>query len=99
MGILTFHGADNYGSVLQAYALLNEVKRITEKSCSIINYISNEQVEMYDIYFPMNGIKSYIKNLYIFFFQRKKRMRKKNSLELFRRRYLEIVTTMSYCEV
>ena len=99
VGILTFHGADNYGSVLQAYALLNAVKRITEKSCSIINYISNEQVEMYDIYFPMNGIKSYIKNLYIFFFQRKKRMRKKNSFELFRRRYLEIDTTKRYSEV
>lgn len=99
VGILTFHGADNYGSVLQAYAMLDTVKRITENPCSIINYISNEQAEMYDIYFPKKGIKNHIKNLYILLFQRKKRIMKKKSFELFRKRYLDIDTTKRCSEL
>lgn len=90
IGILTFHNADNYGSVLQAYALLNTIKKITENSCSIINYSSDEQKGMYEIYLPSKGIKNHIKNLYIFLFQKKKRIMKKKSFEFFRTKYLDI---------
>jgi hypothetical protein len=37
IGILTFHDANNYGAVLQAYALTEAVKKI-ESDVEIINY-------------------------------------------------------------
>lgn len=39
VGILTFHYADNYGAVLQAYALRKVINRITDCNAEIINYI------------------------------------------------------------
>ena len=39
VGILTFHYSDNYGAVLQAYALRERINRIPGYECDIINYI------------------------------------------------------------
>jgi hypothetical protein len=48
IGILTFHWADNYGAVLQAYALSNCIKSIaTEDNIEIINYVSVDNVKIY----------------------------------------------------
>lgn len=39
VGILTFHYSDNYGAVLQAYALRERINRIPGCICDIVNYI------------------------------------------------------------
>ena len=39
IGIATFHYADNYGAVLQAYALLNTINRFEGCNVELINYV------------------------------------------------------------
>lgn len=41
IGIATFHFADNYGAVLQTYALYNLIKKMEDCNVEIINYIPN----------------------------------------------------------
>lgn len=79
--ILTFQGADNYGSVLQAYALMKAVNLIC--NCEIINYIPAHQKELYAIYLPASNIKNIIKNGRAFIF-RKLLKDRKNSFSNFR---------------
>lgn len=65
IGIITFHGAYNYGAVLQCYALQKKVKKINEKNdVEIINYV-NENVMSGYRFFPKNtkNIKTYIKGI------------------------------------
>lgn len=47
IGILTFHYADNYGAVLQAYALRKTINRLSGCTAEIINYIPKDY-----IYYP-----------------------------------------------
>ncbi len=71
IGILTFHNADNYGSVLQAYALKSYVEGIEGVSkCEIVNYIPPNQEDLYAIYLPFNSVKNIIKNIRSFWFRR-----------------------------
>lgn len=46
VGIITFHAAHNYGSMLQAYALQQTVLRLGY-DCEIINFRTERQKEMY----------------------------------------------------
>lgn len=48
-GILTYHGAHNYGSALQAYAFHNYFTNLTHK-VDILNYRSDRQDRLYQIY-------------------------------------------------
>ena len=70
VGILTFHNADNYGSVLQAYALKTFVEEIDGVDyCEIVNYLPPNQEELYSVYVPINSVKNIIKNIRAFFFK------------------------------
>lgn len=67
VGLITYHAAYNFGSVLQAYATQEIVKRISG-NCEIINYRTNEQKRVYDIFVWNKGrrvLKSLIKNLLV----------------------------------
>ena len=58
VGLLTYHAAHNYGSVLQAYATQTAVEQMGYK-CEIINFRSNSQRYFYSLFgFPL-GIKHY----------------------------------------
>lgn len=64
IGLITYHAAYNFGSILQAYALQNY---LTDKynNCEIINYRMKEQRRVYSIFLWNKGIKwwkSLIKN-------------------------------------
>lgn len=62
VGIITFHASNNYGSVLQAYAL----KRVVEKlgfRVSIINYQTIGQQNLYAFPKPNNSIKNIVRNI------------------------------------
>ena len=63
IGIMTFHAAHNYGSVLQAYAtqkILDDMGYQNE----IINYRLKNQIEFYNHFYTMFfGVKQFLRNL------------------------------------
>lgn len=66
IGLITYHSAYNFGSVLQAYATQEAIKKISG-NCEIINYRTNEQKRVYAIFkldFKHNFFKSIIKNVF-----------------------------------
>lgn len=68
IGIITFHAAYNFGSVLQAFALQEVIKEICVTNsdlvdCRIINYRSNLQKAMYDVFQKNSNIKNILKNI------------------------------------
>lgn len=65
IGLITYHSAYNFGSVLQAYATQEIIREITG-SCEVINYRSREQRKVYSIYKWDKGMalfKSLVKNV------------------------------------
>ena len=91
VGIMTFHGADNYGAVLQAYAL-HEWLRKNRYSPEFINYHSRAY-EKYDLFrsnryrkrpiFFIEDILNYTTN-----------KRRKNNFQAFRKEYLTVSETV-----
>ena len=64
IGIITFHAAHNYGSVLQAYATQTVLERLGY-STEIINYRLKNQREFYNnLYSRQFGFKDFLKRLY-----------------------------------
>lgn len=68
IGLITYHSAYNFGSVLQAYALQEYIKS-KQGNCEVINYRMKEQRRVYSIFTWNNKgikwIKSLIKNILI----------------------------------
>lgn len=62
VGIITYHAAYNYGSVLQAYATQEFLKRIG-MTPQIINYRMDEQKRCYSLYRTSYGAKVLLKDL------------------------------------
>ena len=68
VGLISFHAAYNFGSVLQAYALQKIIKKISIENnysidCKIINYRTDLQKEMYGVFQKNSSIKNILKNL------------------------------------
>lgn len=63
VGIITFHAAHNYGSVLQAYALKNAVEKLGCNS-EIINFRTERQKDQYTPLTKRKGLKYVVKNSY-----------------------------------
>lgn len=71
IGTVTFHGAYNFGSMLQTYALQEYVERLFKengKECSyeIINLRTDFQKSFYSLYQSVKNPKNIIKNLVAF---------------------------------
>ena len=63
IGIMTFHAAHNFGSVLQAFATQQTLDRLGYKN-EIINYRLINQIEFYNhFYTPFFGTKQFIRSL------------------------------------
>ena len=62
IGIITYHAAYNYGSVLQAYALFSKLRSLG-KDIQIINYRPYSQKRYYCLYRTRCGIKPFIKDI------------------------------------
>lgn len=73
-GIMTFHGARNYGAVLQAYALQQFLLSIGSE-CRIIDYVSEPLRDYTGLYSRRNGWKSMIKNLLMLRYHRRRTAR------------------------
>ena len=90
IGILTFHDADNYGAVLQAFALKETIKKI-EADVEILNYKQPFIVNNYRV-IPLNTrnfiafIKSIVSTI-VYIYPRIIRKIKFNS---FRTEYMDI---------
>ncbi len=90
IGILTFHNADNYGAVLQCYALQEYVKSILRKEDKVyvVNYWSKKIRNIYKLFPQKNGLKfkSIILDLYRSFHTIKRNIEFNN----FRKKYLDL---------
>ena len=96
IGILTFHRAENFGAVLQAYALQTFLKKAGVKSY-IIDYRCIKVEIVYHVFNPMilfmrrnlfQSLKEYFKR----FVSLVDRCRKKHRYQMFRQRYLQIAS-------
>ena len=61
VAILTFNNVDNYGAILQAYALQTVIKKNCE--CKIINYHSSKLESAYKIFSFKKSLKDNIKSI------------------------------------
>lgn len=99
-GILTFHNADNYGALLQCFAMQEHLNKTTK--AEVINYFPDYFYEKYRVYTPListykklknlnfslpllRSIKSYSKNIYFF-----SRRNKRQAFQKFRKKYLSL---------
>lgn len=96
IGLITYHGADNYGSLLQSYALLRTLNNLDDMDAELVNFISDEQKEMYSIFFPCNSIKNMVKNAYILMKHYNIRKEKMKLFNTFREQYLKAKNEDSY---
>jgi len=74
IGIITFHAANNYGAVIQSYAL-QEYIRTVEQECEIIDFNSKSQQDFNSLYPKRNGFKSIVKNIFMVQYDSKRRLR------------------------
>lgn len=64
IGVITFHAAHNFGSVLQAYALQSFIENnFNNISYEIINFRTTEQKELYKPLKKWNNLKNVMKNV------------------------------------
>ena len=86
VGLLTFHAAYNYGSVLQAYATKVSIDKLGAE-CQTINFRFKGQEKMYALYSFHGNLRSILSNFYVMpkHFLRAQRSRR---FELFIKDYL-----------
>lgn len=97
VGIITYHAAYNYGSVLQAYATLNAVKKLGFPA-KIINYRPVEQKRFYQPLFRTNyGVKTLVKDLQMFPYGKDRKVRMER-FEQFIQGQLELTEEVSIPE-
>lgn len=63
IGVLTFHSADNYGSVLQTFALQRYLEMEYGIRTEVINYIPNSQETLYELFAPIRSPRNIVGNL------------------------------------
>ena len=52
IGILTFHRSENYGSVLQAWALCQQINTLPDCQAELIDYSNRAQQDLYALFLP-----------------------------------------------
>lgn len=65
IGIITFHNSYNCGSMLESYAIYKRMSEI-DSNAEIINFSSNGQKNLYNVFEKNTSLKNLIKNLLIF---------------------------------
>lgn len=93
VGTITFHGAHNYGSMLQAYALQQTIQQMNN-SCQIINFRSTDQMQMYKVISGRRGFGPLLKDFSHLLFYRSL-VKKHKLFELFLENHL-ITTSRVY---
>lgn len=94
VGIITYHAAYNFGSVLQAYATQEIINQLGF-SAELINYRMNEQKNIYTMYRTSKGIKTLIKDLMLLPIHKERKLRERK-FESFISDYLKL--TEEFCD-
>lgn len=63
VGVLTFHRAENYGSVMQSYALQKYLADKLGIENELIDYVPNNQKDFYKLFVPVTSIRNLIGNI------------------------------------
>lgn len=87
VAIISYHRADNYGSVLQAYALERAVETIGQ-TATHIDYHSSAQDRLYKMFEKPNSIMSVARNIHAFIFLNQLKKRRLGFAQ-FRKIYLQ----------
>lgn len=101
IGILTYHRAENYGALLQAYALRTYLQK-KGHDVSFVDYWPQYHVEHYRIFsltkFRRLGIKGKVKYLLDLLFWGVPKLIRKSRLERFMHNYLQITDNIKYSD-
>lgn len=81
VGLITYHSAYNFGSVLQAYATQCMLQKFSDK-IEIINYRMKEQKSFYSLYRTKYGMKNFLKDIMQLEIH-SRRVQRKNNFEKF----------------
>ncbi|MBI9032077.1 polysaccharide pyruvyl transferase family protein [bacterium] len=75
IGVLTFHGAKNYGAMLQAYALSTYISNNINSDTLVIDFRTKKGEKAYKIFRKPKGLKGFLKeiNKFKFYFNLKER--------------------------
>lgn len=95
VGIITLHYPDNYGSVLQAYALQTYLKKNTNLNIWIIDYIQKYDSINYKL-FRTDIYRKRPQALLADFLFLKSNQKRKSSFEKFRKKYLHMTPEKYY---
>ena len=96
IGILTFHDADNYGAILQAYALQETIKKINS-DVEIINYKQPNIVKSYRlIKVYTNSIYNLIRSILSSLIHLYNNCKRKSKFRSFRKKYMNISREIYY---
>ncbi len=87
IGIITFHGSHNYGSVLQAYATQKLLTNLGYES-EIINFRMKSQKEYYKLYPTKYGIRTIIGNILLLPYHNSRKSRYAKFENFIRNRYV-----------
>lgn len=63
IGVLTFHRAENYGSIMQAYALQTYLKEKRKIDNELIDYVPETQGDFYKLFVPITSIRNLLGNI------------------------------------
>ena len=93
VGILTFHQADNYGAVLQAYALSHAIDKLGNENgknvnCEVVDY-ENSAIKNRYVVKPLSSYKRVRTKLKYFFINRYRR-RNNHDFKIFRDAFLKV---------
>ena len=99
LGILTYHRAENYGALLQAYALRTYLKRHVEK-VEFVDYWPDYHREHYKVFswkkLKKQNFKGKMSYLVYFFIFAIFKYQRKNKINKFLRRHLNLGSVITY---
>lgn len=95
VGILTFHRAENYGSILQAYALQKYLEEKMNIKNELIDYVPQGQEEFYKLFVPVTSLRNLVGNFFKLTIAKRFYIRRKsfqnfiqNNLTISKKRYV-----------
>lgn len=88
IGILTFHCVTNYGAVLQAFSLLDTLKKFNNTDVNIIDFRPEELTKNYEVYLYKRGIN--VVRLFLNLLTYNTRKNKKTKFQNFEKDFLSL---------
>lgn len=84
IAIITYHRSNNYGSVLQAYAL-SKYLNTQGARLNVIDYHSEKQDKLYKTFESVKGLMSVARNIQTFFYLKSIKLQQKKVRRIFKK--------------